>query len=364
MAKSWQGSLHRYLDPDLMSQIGDNPLRVISIQRARNNAKGNVSPEPPVFSYAHGIRQIRDLHREIEERKRPSFLRELPVDRSSRIFMQEREYSNLGPKRKKLLARFAARLSTFTSFATGSNLSAGDYFSMLSSNAKLSDPGRRSLRKLQEGNGNRGPGLGPTNERRAALALAILKDKGLIRDFQICGEAGKPLALRAEAVEKPIDYTAHEEAMAVDILVQLQSSPNNIYLPLQIKSSGNDGYDQTKRYLTFSRDEKNYLQTKYPQIREYFVEDPYKPSRYRLKFQRKVLKLALNERKIVKSGKKDFEPDIVNKIMAMIEYAQGQGEALLVHRPYQKYSYPEKVLAMIKAGFLKPILDADHELDF
>jgi hypothetical protein len=46
------------------------------------------------------------------------------------------------------------------------------------------------------------------------------------------------------------------------------------------------------------------------------------------------------------------EPDIANKILTMIEYALNTGHLLALPKPYAKYSYIEKVIMMIKAGFL------------
>jgi hypothetical protein len=63
--------------------------------------------------------------------------------------------------------------------------------------------------------------------------------------------------------------------------------------------------------------------------------------------------MALNERKIVKISKKDVEPDIANKILTMIEYALDARQLLVLPKPYAKYSNIEKVIMMMRAGFLR-----------
>lgn len=151
--------------------------------------------------------------------------------------------------------------------------------------------------------------------------------------------------------------------MAVDILVELYSKSGNLYFPLQIKSSGSFGYDDAVRYLTFNKDEKQRVSSVVPEAKKYFVQDALNENKYRLKLKRKVMKIALSNRKLVKNHKKDLDPDIVNKIMTMIEYAHGNGEALLLKHPYQKYSYADKVISMIKNGFLTPIEDFGQELN-
>lgn len=353
MSRSKRSSLHLYLDADL--RVLPNALHAISLQRSRNSAQGQ--PDPPVFAYVERVRQVRDQHRKIARDEQPSYCRDLAQDHNFRIFIPPDKYKIQG-SRKKFLSRLVRFWSGFEnlSSSSGVEISISNYLSMLNSNSKLTEQARRNLAKIQSGNGNQGPGLGPTNERRAALALALLKDNAFISNFQVCSESGKPLLVKRKSpLEKPSrpDYSAHEEAMAVDILVQLVSSKSQkIYLPLQIKSSGSEGFDTTQRFLSFTAEEKNRLIQEFPQVKDLFIQDTLRHDIFRLKFTRRVLKMALNDRKIVKISKKDVEPDIANKILTMIEYALNTGHLLALPKPYAKYSYIEKVIMMIKAGFL------------
>jgi hypothetical protein len=356
MSRFSRSSLHHHLDPDLREI--PNALHAISLQRVRNSAKGQT--DPPVFAYVERVRQLRDQHRKINRDKLPSFYRDLALSAKLRIFIPPDKYKIQGA-RKKLFSRFARFWSgsdVLTS-SQGEEISLAKYLSNLHSNSKLTDLARRNLAKIQIGNSNQGPGLGPTNERRAALALAILKDHGFIVNFQVCSESGKPLLIKRKSPKdtanpSKLNYSAHEEAMAVDIMVELAGmNSQKIYMPLQIKSSGSEGFDSTQRYLTFNKQEKNRLIKLFPATKNLFVSDNLREGTFRLKFARRVLKMALNERKIVKISKKDFDPDIANKLLAMIEYATKNNELLILPKPYAKYSYVEKVIMMIKAGFLQ-----------
>jgi hypothetical protein len=353
MSRLSRSSLHRHLDPDLRKI--SNALHAISLQRARNSAHGQT--DPPVFAYVEKVKHLRDQHRKIAREDHPSYLRDLAQDYNFRIFIPPDKYKLQGSRKKFLsrLLRFWSG-SEILSSSNGEEISISNYLSILNSNSKLSDQARRNLVKIQSGNSNQGPGLGPTNERRAALALALLKDYGFIVNFQVCSESGKPLFLKRKTNDKSLkfNHSAHEEAMAVDILVQLVSPKSQkIYLPLQIKSSGSEGFDTTQRYLSFTEEEKNRLVLEFPDIKNSFIQDSKTQNIYRLKFARRVLKMALNERKIVKISKKDVEPDIANKILTMIEYALDTRQLLVLPKPYAKYSNIEKVIMMMRAGFLQ-----------
>jgi len=353
MSRSKRSSLHLYLDADLREL--PNALHAISLQRSRNSNQGQ--SDPPVFAYVERVRQVRDQHRKIARDEQPSFYRDLAQDHNFRIFIPPDKYKIQG-SRKKFLSRLMRYWSGFESLSSsnGVEISISNYLSILNSNSKLTEQARRNLAKIQSGNSNQGPGLGPTNERRAALALALLKDYGFISNFQVCSESGKPLFLKRKSPREDttrLDYSAHEEAMAVDILAELVSPDSQkIYLPLQIKSSGSEGLDTTQRFLSFTLEQKNRLIQEFPQAQDLFIQDLFKPDIFRLKFTRRVLKMSLNDRKIVKISKKDVEPDIANKILTMIEYALNTGHLLVLPKPYAKYSYIEKVIMMIKAGFL------------
>ena len=49
--------------------------------------------------------------------------------------------------------------------------------------------------------------------------------------------------------------------------------------------------------------------------------------------------------------------------MTMIEYSSASGETLILNKPYQQLSYPEKVIMMVKNGFLTPVDDTFDELN-
>jgi hypothetical protein len=349
-----------HLDQDLREGM-DSILRAVSLQSKRNKKLGK--PVPEALSYAQQAHSSRARHKDIVTSSKPSFLREVPEDHSLRIFISPEEFKFFGRGLKQIVKKFAKGLHPQQIIADP-DFSISDYFSSVLKNRKISDNLKKQL--LGDRLGNRGPGIGPTNERRAACALAIIKDKGLIDGFQVCGEAGKALITDKSEIEKDdlIDYGHHEEAMAVDILVKTSSGKYNTYMPLQIKSSGSCDYDTAKRYLSFNSKEKALIEQYLPGIEKLFVQDPYRDDFFRIKVQRKVLKIGLNDRKLVKTHRKDFDNDIVNKLMAMIEYSRNSGEALSLKQPYQKLTYPERVIAMVKSGFLTPIKDENRELEF
>jgi hypothetical protein len=364
MAKSLARSVYHQIHPDLRTLPWHRALR---IQQKLNRRCSQ--PDPPVFQYALKTQEQRRLHRAIEEGNKPGYLRQTARNPQMRVFREFENYLR-GDSVRKLITKFAQGVNGDKIFQSNSSVevSAKDYFSLLLSNSALSKNTQRVLVDLHNGNTNRSPGLGPSNERRAAIALAILQDEGMVSGFQLCGEAGKSLRMKQDASlgnqDNALDYSHHEEAMAVDLMVKLDFGMNNFYLPLQIKSSGSNGIDSTQRYLNFTNQEKDFIVNKAPFIRELFVEDLCHPGKHRMLFTRNVLKIALSDRKIIKTHRRDFEDDIANKILALIEYAIEHGQTMPLKQAYQSYSYPEKVLLMIKSGFLKPILDKDHQLDF
>lgn len=343
------------IDPGIRDSY---PLfKAIYIQREINKQLG--IKDPPSFEYALKTKEIRELRRNIKAKGLPNYLRDVAEEKALRIFIPENEFFSFGDKTKRVIKRLARGLDPNTNFGENANrdYSAKDYFNLLLANKKLSYCSQNLLSEIQHGNTNQGPGLGPTNERRAALALSIISDKGFIDGFRILGEAGKPVRMKSDILESEksnIDYGAHEEAMAVDILVHANSKQHNFYVPIQIKSSGACGYDMTKRYLSFTESEKDKVAKLCPETKKLFSPD-FNRDCYRLRVERKILKIALNDRKLVKNTKRDFEPDVVNKLMAMIEYAQDQGEILITEKPYSKYDYVDKVILMIKSGFITPI---------
>lgn len=147
---------------------------------------------------------------------------------------------------------------------------------------------------------------------KATNPLPYLEEfnQGYGSNFEICGEAGEPVALEKQAA-KIVNYQSHEEAMSVDILVQLKSKSNASffrYIPLQIKSDTSTGFDETKRYITFSASQKQEIQELLPQL------------------------------------------------MCYLEHSQESGELLSLKSPYQNLSFTKRVSAMVKAGFLTPVL--------
>lgn len=371
-------SLYHHIDEDVIRRHPDKPRAWISIQTKRNDQKG--IPNPSVFAYALHTIDAREKERKIQAGVLEPFVRDVPIEKRLRVYVSEDKALNKSPNVRKLISRWAREVDPGLDFNSQSDsdvlLLARDYFQSLMQNQKLSGQFLVKLLQASQGNGNQGPGLGPTNERRAGLALAMMMDAGHLKGFQILGEAGKSIklndelkqekaaaALSGKAIER-LDYSAHEEAMAVDILAQLPRSTHTMkagqsrYIPIQIKSTGSVGYDKALRYLTFTQKERDEVLAAFPgkpEWEKYFSPHPDEPGKFRLRVKRKVLKLALNNRKIVKRGKADYEPDIVNKFMVLTEHAKRNKELIITDKPYQKHSYAEKVILMIKSGILTPI---------
>lgn len=383
------------LDSDLQEQVREgsiSALAAVSAQTKRLNRTGKEVPQ--VLRYAQNAHAARLHAKQIDQGDIDEERREVSSDYARRVYQSnfENPATRLyGKASRSFIARLAKgahpehcfEIHRIPDDGKTSNLAqslstvwflkplfrGGDsinqdqvrtvgvkrFFSWLTANNIMSDSTLKQLIALGKGNSNQGPGLGPMNERRAGLALAILKDAGLIKNFQICGEAGKPLTA-VKSAEMGIDYAHHEEAMAIDIIVRLKTSKFGFeYLPLQIKSSGSSGFDTEERYLTFNPREKYIVEHALPETIDLFVENPHSPGSYRMKLKRRVYKLPLNKRKIIKEHKKDFDPDIVNRMIAVIDAMQAKDMTLLLDQPYSKLSYVDKVIELIKQGFLTPV---------
>lgn len=395
-------SPYRHLDLELQREVREgslDPLKAVSIQIKKSKKTGR--RVHPALHYARKAKEHRIRSELIDSGEIPSLKREVPKDHSLRIFESRfdtansrlygqhsrnfvdhlasnvdpdaeflitRKHKNKKQEKQSYLAQILRKTPLLNStFARTEDdqfyeetISAKDFFTWLVKNDVLSKSVLNKLVELNKGRGNQGPGLGPMNERRAGLALAILKDAGLVDDFEVCGEAGKPLSV-GKVKANSIDYSKHEEAMAIDILVKLKSMGLFEYLPVQIKSSGSSDYDEEERYLTFNAREKYILEKALPQTIGLFVEDKFKPHSYRLKLKRKVLKMSLNERKLIKKHTRDYEPDIVNKMMAAIEFSQAEGKTLRLEKPYTSLPYAQKVIALIKQGFLTPVKSKEKD---
>lgn len=369
-------SPYRHLDPELQQEVRTgtiSPLKAVSIQIKKLKKTGQAVPE--ALHYARRASEHRMHESRVDSGDLESFKREVPRDHSLRIFESKfetvrsrlygknsrgfvsrlardvksdsefmlRREQNKKKEKQSYLAQFLRRApflnSLFQSDADNSDssqeiISAKDFFSWLLKNDVMSQSVVNKLVELSKGRGNQGPGLGPMNERRAGLALAILKDADLINDFQICGEAGKPLQIN-KTKGFSIDYSRHEEAMAIDVLVMLKAKGVYEYLPIQIKSSGSEGFDVCERYLTFNAREKYILEKTIPNTKGLFVENPDREGNFRLKFRRKVFKISLNQRKLIKKHTRDYEQDIVNKLMAAIESLQAEGATLKLKSAYK-----------------------------
>ena len=334
-----------YLE-EFNQDYGSNILRAVSDTAQR--LKRCQRPVPRSLNYALKAKGYRQKHSKEEN----SVYREIPKNKKDRVYIRENEFVNFGKSFKHLVAHFAKEIKPNLSLKA--NLKRLDYFKNLMSNKPFSYHFHSLLQSLNSG--NHGLSIGPTMERRAALALAILKDRNVISGFEICGEAGEPVALEKQAA-KTVNYQSHEEAMSVDILVQLKSKSNAPffrYIPLQIKSDTSTGFDETKRYITFSASQKQEMQELLPQLTEDFFTR-INADNFRINFKRRVLKLGLCDRKIVKNSRKDFQKDIVNKLMCYLEHSQESGELLSLKSPYQNLSFTKRVSAMVKAGFLTPV---------
>ncbi|MCE2928883.1 MAG: hypothetical protein LW817_04545 [Candidatus Caenarcaniphilales bacterium] len=278
------------------------------------------------------------------------------------------EIRKLGPQEKRFLSKLAANSNPDQMIHSYEDhqgqtiqILARDWFKWLLSNQKLSSEVVHKLTLLQHGNTNQGPGLGPFNERRAGLVLSRLADYDLIKGFCLMGDSGKALCIGKN--KSKIDYSHHEEAMAIDVMIHLNSANTYEYLPLQSKSSGTLGYDQCNRMISFTAEEKKQLQELLPRVKDTaFEKDPRNPGQYFLEIKRKVFKIPLSNRKLVKSNKTDADDDIANLIMAIIESSQKFGETLILDKPYFKQSYAEKIANLINANFLT-VINPDKEFD-
>jgi hypothetical protein len=355
--------VHGLLDPGLLEREGFWTAVRVAFNQSRSLG---MSP-PKVLQTAKDLSQQRKRMHKARDGEIPSWEIGQPVNPNLRVISSQ-EVCKPGPQEKRFLSKLAANSNPDQMIHSNDDnkgqtiqILARDWFKWLLSNQKLSSELVHKLTLLQHGNTNQGPGLGSFNERRAGLVLSRLADYDLIKGFCLMGDSGKALCIGKN--KSKIDYSHHEEAMAIDVIIHLNSANTYEYLPLQSKSSGTLGYDQCNRMISFTAEDKTQLQDLMPGLKDStFIKDPRNPEKYFLEIKRRVFKVPLSNRKLVKSHKRDTDDDIANVVMAIIESSQKSHETLILDKPYFKQSYAEKIANLIKAKFLT-IIEPEEEFN-
>ncbi len=233
-----------------------------------------------------------------------------------------------------------------------------DYYLWVTNNKALGNKGINSLESLSEGQDYRGPGVGSYYERRAIYALTKLVDAKLIKDCWICGDSASPLFIRdseSESVANPnqIDYDMHEEAMAIDLIAQLEEGERFEYAPLQIKGSGTFGFRETSRLIMFDPEEKERFIKLVPESEKLFIPDSENRNRIFLPVYRNVFYVPVKGRKIAKSKPGDYSPDLANLMLSVFEFMHEKDMTLKLDRPYQSLSYAQKVKVLMDSENLR-----------
>jgi hypothetical protein len=316
-----------------------------------------------VLNKSEKARTYRELRERVRAGTSPSYLLGIARDHAKRFYINEkkREMPVLGKSERGFFISLTKNLEPdtviFVDKVTNRTITAREYYSWIRSNKPISSDTKRVLYAMSSGNGNQGPGIGAFNERRAGYVLSKLTDANLIKNFWICGEASSPLFVKdsRNIVNHKFDYAMHEEAMAVDLIAHLkpEGKEKYEYVAMQIKSTGSLGFRESKRFLSFDADQKSEFEKLVPESKALFIKDTSRSNKFFLPVLRNVFHLPMNDRKIARSGPKDYSDDIANQMMATFEFMQNHNMTIKLDRPYQKLSYSQKVQAMIESGGLR-----------
>jgi hypothetical protein len=316
-------------------------------------------------------RDYREKKTAVQEGRSPSYILGIARDHAKRFFLKPGlTKESVGPNKRSFINTLIKNISPNSIVYKDDNntVTAREYFQWITNNKPLSGRAKKLLYKMSEGHGNKGPGMGPFSERRAGYTLSLLADAGLIKNFWICGDAGSPLSVKDMipddmATREAIDYGAHEEAMAVDLIAHLNESYSPYeYAAMQIKSNGTLGFKESKRFLSFDKEQKQEFINLFPDSQDLFIENKYKKETFFLPVYRNVFHIPMNDRKIAKTRSKDHNDDIANLMMAAFEFMHKADMTIKLDQPYQTLSYAQRVEAMINSGGLRLNFDfAQHD---
>lgn len=354
-----------------MNSLGLNPdnawRKVLSLM-AQSERRGN-SPNigaNAVLKQSEGARNYRELKERVSAGTSPSYVLGIARDHAKRFYINTKKLSkpSFGTRERSFLISLTKNLKpdteVFFDKPTNRGITAREYYSWVMSNKPVGSEVKRILYAMSSGNGNQGPGIGPFNERRAGYVLSKLTDANLIKNFWVCGEASSPLFVKDSDIKENVpnsvfDYSMHEEAMAVDLIAHLNpiGKEKYEYAAMQIKSSGTLGFRESKRFLSFNSDQKSEFEQLIPDAKALFIKNENNSDKFFLPVLRNVFHLPMNDRKIARSGPKDYSDDVANQMMATFEFMQSHNMTIKLDKPYQKLSYAQKVKAMIESGGLR-----------
>ncbi len=243
------------------------------------------------------------------------------------------------------------------------------------------------IKKLdgQENMTNQGAGLGSFCERRVGLALARLMDYGYIRNFTLFGAAKYPLIANDDKNKIAVDYHKGEEAMGIDAMVELDARQPYSYALLQVKANAPMGFKENTAKGSFSElsltgRELDELIKLRPEVIDFYKIVPGFKDKFSIVVERNIFTVDTAPRKLQKTCYKDKSPDLVNFLLAAFEYMQDKytqyyselnlrkrayykkkgialelekPSLLVLDKPYESLSYPEKIAALVKSNFFK-----------
>lgn len=360
-----KGKLTRQIVNDLHPQIREK-LEAESMDlkeaiRAQRRWGARISSQtPPSIRRVTKAEEIRTLHRKITKGKLPSYVFGMSLDRNRRLFAPRIPIP--GPTEISYLNHLIHNANPNDIISN-----AGDrvpfkvlqWLELLIRNRPLGGDDLKALEALDQSSqshqGQRG-GLGPWCERRFGLAAAKLQDAGIIESFNICGEAGLPLAtinpLDPQASQhQALEHSNHEESMAIDAMLKIHSASDHKYALIQIKAQGNTGYDTQKVFITFNEKQKTEMEALYPEAAKYFRIQREPQAKYLLPVQRQVFKIPIAHKKMNMQNRYD-NADIVNTTIAVLDHMTEKNRLLVLNRPYEELSFPERVSALLHQGFL------------
>ena len=137
-----------------------------------------------------------------------------------------------------------------------------------------------------------------------------------------------------------------EEDVKFVSICKANSQPNNW-------STLEGAVDISTRNLSFTRAELAELIKLVPEAQDLYIPDKEKPGKFLLAVGRDIFKMGVANRKLYRTSYGDGEADIANFLIAAFEHMQEKKRTLVLEKPYQNLSYPERTAALINQGFLK-----------
>ena len=350
-----------HLNPQILEKVGTgllNPHQAIRSQKKLGARTDR--PVAPSIQRVAKAEELRTMHAKIKKGKLPSYVFGMSLDRDRRLFAPRIPIP--GPQEIKYIDHLIQNANPNDLISNAGDRAPFrvlEWLELLIRNRPLGGDDLEKLEALgqcsQSHQGQRG-GLGPWCERRFGLAAAKLQDAGIIKGFSICGEAGLPLATINPAEPKAslhqtLKHTNHEESMAIDAMLKLNSLQDHRYALIQIKAQGTTGNDTQRVFLTFNEQEKDEMQRLNSETSKFFRIQNDSKDKYFLPVQRAVFKIPIAYKRMNKRDRYD-KSDIVNTTIAVVDHMIEHNQILVLDRPYENLSFPQKVSALLKQGFL------------